>query len=163
MGERCFFLSLSLSEASTRSPLVNRGRKPAANALWKRLFSTELSKGQGDDLPGDDTCTHTRSRSSWGTTPREKVTPVWNINQQVCAGGRGSARFYFFTCFLQLAGNVWSCGGLVWLCFSVHSGLLTYTAQWSSWGFDAGKMLLIHSSGCQGTHDTHVLVYDMCS
>lgn len=139
MGERWFFL---------KRPQGAHWSAEAGNPPPKRCENSSLAENlqrvTGKLSPGT---TRTRPRSSRGAPPREKVTPVWNINQQVCARGQSSAHFYFFTCFLQLAGNVWSSGGLVWLRFSVHSGLLTYTVQWSSWYFDAGKMLLIHSSG----------------
>lgn len=119
-GKKVFVLG-SFSEVSTRRRGVRRDRKPVAGAVWKQLYSTEPSKGDEDDLPRDQACmythTHTQACSSWRTLQREKATPVWNISQQVCTRGQSSTPFYFFTCFLQLAGNFWSCGGLVWLCF----------------------------------------------
>lgn len=118
-GWKVFALG-SFSEVSTRRRGVSWDRKPMVSAGWKQLYSKEPSKGDEDDLSRDHACTHTRACSSWRTPLREKVTPVWNISQQVCTRGQSSAHFYFFTCFLQLAGNFWSSGELVWLCFSVH-------------------------------------------
>ncbi len=51
----------SFSEVSTRRRGVSSDRKPTAGAVWKQLYSTEPSKGDGDDLLGDFACTHTHT------------------------------------------------------------------------------------------------------
>lgn len=113
------------SQVSRRKRGVAWDRKPMAAPLWRRLYRAEPSKGDGDDLPRDSQCTFPYTHilvhaadSSWRCLRRgKKATPVWNISQQECTQGQSSTHFYFFTCFLQLAGNFWSLGGLVWLCF----------------------------------------------
>lgn len=129
MGERCwvFFFFLALTFFSSvhekmRGQLrqETHGRCCMKTALYHRTFKgrRRLSPGGGGSMRAR---THIRSRTwacfSWRTLKRGKATPVWNISQQVCTRGQSSTHFYFFTCFLQLAGNFWSHGGVVWLCF----------------------------------------------
>lgn len=88
VNRRKVFVPGSFSEVSARRRGVSWDRKPMAGAVWKQLCSTEPSKGEGDDLPGDHACTHTHTHtqacSSWRMRLKEKATPVWNISQQVC-------------------------------------------------------------------------------
>lgn len=129
MGERCwvFFVFFFSSDIFLKCPWEDERSAETGNP-WSVLYeNSSISQNlqreteiisRGGSMRAR---THIRSRTwacfSWRTLKRGKATPVWNISQQVCTRGQSSTHFYFFTCFLQLAGNFWSHGGVVWLCF----------------------------------------------
>jgi len=163
VNRRKVFVPGSFSEVSARRRGVSWDRKPMAGAVWKQLYSTEPSKGEGDDLPGDHACTHTHTHtqacSSWRMRLKEKATPVWNISQQVCTRGQSSTHFYFFTCFLQLEENFWSSGGLVWLCFRGRSVCLHIQYNTPVDALMLGRCYWYARQGGHRTHDHRCPLY----
>lgn len=124
MGERWIFFFFSL-DVFLKCPWEDERSAETGNP-WPVLYENSsiaqnLQRETEIISRGEGVCVHAHTFShmgfSWRTLKRGKATPVWNISQQVCTRGQSSTHFYFFTCFLQLAENFWSRGGVVWLCF----------------------------------------------
>lgn len=158
-GRKVFVLA-SFSEVSMRRQGVSWDRKPIAGAVWKQLYSTEPSKGDGDDLSRDYARTHTHrpaplEERCWGKRRPQCETSVNKCAREVKVQHTSifsPASYSLQETFEALAG---------WYGFALGAAKFVYTYstihQLLLWCLEDVTDILIR--GCHSTHDQRCPLY----